>query len=130
MENLDFIIIFGLIIFALYFIINNKKKIIKKESKINYSDVYVVTDKIQIENKSLTDNDIFYKNNFVKNLSDKEIKQINIEKGNITRQSIINESGGSTHYKETEIKTNISGNKINHQENVKSYRKLPTKLNK
>ena len=33
MENLDFIIIFGLIIFALYFIKNKKKKQIKKKKK-------------------------------------------------------------------------------------------------
>ena len=75
----------------------------------------------------MSQNDLFYKNNFVKNVTDTEIKQINIEKGNITRQTINNESGGSIHYKEIQVKTNISGNNINLQESD-SYRKLPYKI--
>jgi len=122
MENLDYIILFGLIILALYFI-NNKKQVIKKEKKINYSDIYVVKNNIETQNIISNEN-----NNFVKKITEKEIKQINIEKGNTTRQSLIHESGGSTHYKEVKLNTNISGNKIIEKENAQSYRKLPIKI--
>ena len=58
-------------------------------------------------------------------MNDTEIKQININKGKLTRQSIINESGGSYSYNNLKINSNISDNKIKSQKIYKSYTKIP-----
>lgn len=129
MENLNLFILIGIVIFILYFLnkppIKNKK--IKKQN-IDKTNIYVNTTQND-HNIIYQENDDFYKKHFTKNTTDKEIKQINIEKGKTTRSSILSESGGSINYDNLQINTNISGNKIVSSQNIQTYRKLPTKIN-
>ncbi len=127
MEDFNLFILIGLIIIIIYFLNKPKKQNKKSEKQIDTTNIYITNlkDPHDIIYKDNTD---FYKKNFAKNNTDLEIKQINIDKGKITRNSNLNESGGSIHYNNIKINTNISGNKISLNEEQKTYRKLPTKI--
>ena len=110
--------IFLLIVLFYYYLNNNKL-----QKNINYDNVYVLNN--NDITKIYNEDDVFYKKHFIKNMNDTEIKQININKGKLTRQSITHETGGSHSYKNLKINSNISDNKIKPQEIYKSYSKLP-----
>lgn len=117
MENLDFIIFISLVIF--YFLFNKPNKP-NKPIKINNIDT---------NNIYINDDQNYKKQINIKNNTEKEIIQLNIEKGKITRQSILDESGGSIHYNNLSINSIISGNKIKQNNNYTTYAKLPNKIN-
>jgi hypothetical protein len=121
MEKINLIILIFTILLILFIVDNyHEKKIIKNNEKGN--------DKVKINN-ILDKNNDFYKKNFTTiSISDTELNKLNISRGNITRQSIISENGGSNDYKNFIIDSNISGDKINYQKDFQTYGKLPSKI--
>jgi len=115
MEILNLIILIGLVILVFYFLNKSHKK---KIPKIDSSNIYINND--VVINKTQLD----------KNNIEKEKKQLNIDKGTITRQTIIDETGGSTHYDNIKIDSNISGNTVNPTLTYSTYAKFPTIINK
>lgn len=63
----------------------------------------------------------FHKKFFSSYMSDDELKKIDINKGSLTIQTIINENGGSANYNKFYIDSNISDNTINYGNNYLSY---------
>jgi hypothetical protein len=125
MEILNLIILIGLVILVFIFLNKPVKK--KKIPKIDINNIYINDDHNDIIYK---DNNNFYKTHYAKHNSDKEIKQINIEKGKITRQSILDETGGSVHYNNVQINSNISGNIIEPSSTYSTYVKKPYTINR
>ncbi len=112
MEKYDIVILLCVII--LLFLYNSNKKILRIDKK----NIYKNND-IKIVNKNI---DI--KKNIYKNI---DIKTLN---GQITRQTLLNEIGGSEFYNKFQILSNISGNTIEQKKEYSTYAKTPTKLNK
>ena len=130
MENLILIILIILIILVFYFLNKPiKKKNIKKIQKIDTNNIYTINDYNNHNDIIYKNDNEFYKEHYNKNNSEQEIKQINIDKGKITRQSILDETGGSIHYDNLKINSNISGNTIKPNLTLSTYAKLPSNIN-
>lgn len=128
MEYFEIIILFGILILLFYFNSNNSnktKKSIKKHKQPKYDPkMYIdLSDHKYILYKK---DDLFYKTHFGKNLNDSE-REI-LDRGKITRHSIIQEQGGSKEYNKLKVPKKISSNNINFKENYLSYAKLPAKI--
>ena len=123
MNNFDLVILISILILIL---ILNKVNKVKKISKIKIP--------IQKKNNIITNNKIDLKklnkyNNFITtNIDDNELDKLNINKGNITRNTIIEEKGGSKNFNNFIINSNISNNLINYDNTKSTYTKLPYKI--
>ena len=124
MEKINLIILILTILLILWIVnTNNEKKIIKNNTKNRANKITL--------NNILNKTNKFYKKNFTTvDISDTELNKLNIGRGNITRQSIVSENGGSNDYKNFIIDSNISDNKINYQKDFQTYGKLTSKLPK
>lgn len=100
MNNLDLIIIIGLVILFLQY--NNQQSLAQKQI-------------IQVE-QVVNEPEIIYKPTVIP------------KTGTITRHTILDESGGSKHYDNVKIESNISGNIIPIQDKYKTYAKMPSKI--
>ena len=127
MNNLDLVILISIII--LYIIFNHEtvqkinKSIEKKQIILKNEN----NDKINLKN-ILNENKIFYKNFITTKIDDAELDKLNINKGNITRQTIIGEDGGSKRYNNFFIDSNISNNAINYESSHTTYVKMPYQI--
>ena len=102
MEIIDLFILINIIF--LIIVLNNSKPIQKP---------------IKLDNQN--------NNNNLKNIlnTNNDLDKININRGSITRDTIIKEDGGSSHYKDYTVNSNISNNSINYDNKYLSYIKLP-----
>ena len=127
MNNLDLVILISIIILILILILNKVKKIKNIIHPIQKKNNNIQNKKINLKQILNTHNN-FYKNFITTNIDDNELEKLNINKGNLSRHTIIGEQGGSKNYNNFTVSSNISNNLINYDNTNSTYKKLPYKV--
>lgn len=126
MDNLDLVILISIIILILILNLNKVNKVNESIPPIQKNNN---TKNKKIDLKQLLNrHNNFYKKFITSNIDDVEFNKLSISKGNITRDTVIGENGGSQNYKNFIVDSNISNNLINYDNINSTYRKLPYKI--
>lgn len=130
MDNLDLVILISIIILILILNLNlNLNKINKVNESIPPIQKNNNTKNKKVDLKQLLNrHNNFYKKFITSNIDNVELNKLSISKGNITRDTVIGENGGSQNYKNFMVDSNISNNLINYDNINSTYRKLPYKI--
>jgi uncharacterized protein (DUF3084 family) len=141
MENCEYIMIFGIIIFILYFSANKKnydssmyldmkdQNIDMKDQNIDMKDQNIDMKDQNIDMKE-QNIDIKEQNIDIKeqNIDMKDQNILSLLKSKITRQTLIKENGGSKDYNNFKVSPKLSNNTINYQSQYQTYALLPNKI--
>jgi hypothetical protein len=126
MDNLDLVILISIIIIIIILNLNKVNRVNKSIPPIQKNNN---TKNKKVDLKQLLNrHNNFYKKFITANIDDVELNKLSISKGNITRDTVIGENGGSQNYKNFIVDSNISNNLINYDNINSTYRKLPYKI--
>jgi hypothetical protein len=127
MDNLDLVILISIIILILILNKVNKVHIVNESIPPIQKNNNIKNKKVDLK-QLLNRHNNFYKKFITTKIDDVELNKLSISKGNITRDTVIGENGGSENYNKFIVDSNISNNLINYDNTNSTYKKLPYKI--